>query len=201
MMDHSQFDDKLRQIWQNQPIVTRSNPEVLMEMIQTKATKFHRTIFWRNIREVVVAAVLVPFALWSASAASSPLIKASSYMLAAACVWIVFYIWLRHRGSKAPDPTSDFDTYRHQILASFDEQIVLLKNVKYWYLLPLYVAPSTFFAGHALSAAGRWFDWIPFFVLTASFVFIWILNEVYGVREIRKQRSAVEALLADCVPQ
>jgi len=98
-------------------------------------------------------------------------------------------------GREAPAPTPDRSVadFQQALLRKYDHQIRLLKNVKYWYLLPPYVGLLLASAGIATAntAEGQpvWPQMIAFAVYTAVFGGIWWANEVYGVGKLRSERA------------
>jgi hypothetical protein len=56
-----------------------------------------------------------------------------------AAAWIIYFLVRYGSVAVTADPSQNFLTYAHVLLERYDYQIRLLKAVKYWYLLPLYV--------------------------------------------------------------
>ena len=65
-----------------------------MELVETRASTFERTIFRRNIREYVAAAIgAVVFAL-SAFNAATFLERVGYAMVSAGGLWVILFMWL-----------------------------------------------------------------------------------------------------------
>jgi hypothetical protein len=83
--------------------------------------------------------------------------------------------------------------YQQALLRKYDYQIRLLKNVKYWYLLPPYLGLLLGSAGivTANQAQGLpgWPQLIPLAIYTAMFGGLWWLNEVYAVSALQRERT------------
>jgi hypothetical protein len=130
--------DDLEQLWKTQPVDPAVKGEEMRQIILKKTEKFDRTIWWRNIRETVAAAVLAAMGAYGAWAQHDAFGRASSVILVAASLWIIYYMW-RH-GTEPPDPNPDqtLEGYQRALVLKYDHQIRLLRNVKLWYLAPLY---------------------------------------------------------------
>jgi hypothetical protein len=85
--------------------------------------------------------------------------------------------------------------YRRALALKYEHQIRLLRNVKFWYLLPLYVGLLISSAGllqeHAQKGVLSWTDAVGPLVYTLIFVGIWWLNEVYTVRKLQREHAQV----------
>jgi len=70
-------------------------------------------------------------------------------------------------------------------MKQYDQQIALLKSVKYWYLLPPYVGLTVMTAGLWMDRASRGPLGVPDFlwpvIYTVVFATVWWLNEGVGV--------------------
>src|SRR5262249_32114595 len=99
--------------------------------------QFRATIFFRDVREVGVAGLLIPvfiFMGWW-------LHNWTNYLVAAACLVVGGYIlldrWRRRKNS--PELSGTLKKCVATSLAEVRHQIWLLKNILWWYLLPLFV--------------------------------------------------------------
>jgi hypothetical protein len=173
----------------------------MRQIILKKTEKFDRTIWWRNIRETVAAAVLAAMGAYGAWAQHDAFGRASSVILVAASLWIIYYMW-RH-GTEPPDPNPDqtLEGYQRALVLKYDHQIRLLRNVKLWYLAPLYAALLTASMGtfkeRAVRGALTWLDGLVPLFYTLLFAGIWWLNEVYGVRKLERLRAQVTSGIAE----
>jgi hypothetical protein len=116
-------------------------------------------------------------------------------------IWIVYYI-LRHGGGpKRLDPGMGLSVYNQLLRENYEQQIRLLRRVKYWYLLPPYI-------GIVIGNIGVWFQQtseghnpgvrlaslLGLAFVTLIFGVIWILNERYGVRHLERLKRELLAL-------
>jgi hypothetical protein len=187
--------DELRDLWCSQPYTAATTREELMKTVQEKTKRFDRQISRRNVRECVAAVIV--FLIFTALAFRVPdtFARIGFSIIAVTGVWIIFFLLRYGRASAPPDPGLDLDGYRHALVQKYDRQIWLLKTVKYWYLLPLWI-------GLMLSNLGGlryqshhggigWFSFIVTAIYTAGFAFVWWLNEVKGVGHLRNLRAQV----------
>jgi hypothetical protein len=184
------MNDELMQLWQ-QGASTEPDPDAVARLA-AKATmkRFDTTIFWRNMREYAAGLVLMVVFGWQAVAGEDRV----RHVISFACVsFVMGYLWWRHRGVPVPDPAADARVYQAAMLERVDRQIRLLKTVRYWYLLPLYV-PVTLQSIDAWQRRG----WVPavtaMALVTVVFWFVGWLNERVGVGMLRKERDRIESL-------
>jgi hypothetical protein len=131
-------NDELCRLWQQLDRPQSGKQEVLkvMELVESRARSFDRTILWRNIREYVAAAIgTVIFALFAANAGSR-LEQAGYALVSASCLWIILFLWLMQRSRQTPIPESSGAFYTRALLAKYDRQILLTRTAWAWYVLP-----------------------------------------------------------------
>jgi len=158
-----------------------------------RAKRFEKTIKTRNLMEIVAAlavtAIFAPIA-WRAPNAVA---RTGNLVVAAGGLWIAFFMLRFGRLARPLPADRSLADYREALLAQFDHQIRLLRNVKFWYLLPLYLGLLIAAAGNVIArtAEGRpgWPELVTIPIFTAVFGFIWWLNEAYGVRKLRHARQ------------
>ena len=137
--------DDFQKSWQSQDAANKIsiNADVLLNEVRRNQQQFRRTIFLRDAREVVVLMLLVPvftFFGW--------LMHWTLYLCAFAClVDAAFFVLDRRRQKKkTPDLHGSLKDCAATSLAEVSHQIWLLRNVLWWYLLPLF-APMVLFFG------------------------------------------------------
>src|SRR5262245_6429398 len=143
------FED-LQKSWQNQgrtPITI--NSDLLLKEVRRNQEQFRTMIRGRDLREVTVFLMLVPsfaFGGW--------LMHWSLYLCAFACaVEAAFFVLDRRlQEKKTPDLHESLKDCAATSLAEVTHQIWLLRNVHWWYLLPLFLPMILFFAWCAWSA-------------------------------------------------
>jgi hypothetical protein len=189
--------DELEQLWKTQPADTAIRGEEMREIIAGKMRAFDRRIEWRNKRETLAALAVAAFFAYAGWMQHNAIERAGCAIIVAGAVYIIYYI--RRYGREAPDPNPDqtLEGYQRAMVSKYDHQIRLLKNVKYWYLAPLYIGLLTFSAGMLweLSEKGA-LTWVAVtgpIIYTVVFAAIWWLNEVSGVGKLKKARAALMA--------
>jgi hypothetical protein len=130
--------DHLQHAWQSQSPRFRVtiDAEILLREVQRNHRSFLRTVFWRDVRELGVAAILVPVWIYLGLRSSLPW---TWYLMVPAMFWIVGYLTVdrqRHR-RRAAGATSPIREHVQDSLAEIEHQIGLLRSIGWWYLLPL----------------------------------------------------------------
>ncbi len=184
--------DDLEQLWKTQPVEAAMKGEEMRKIILKKTEKFDRMIRWRNIREYAAALFVVPVFLYYTRIMPNNLARLGCIIVVAGALWIVYYLWRHGTGPSDPLPDQSLESYQHALIAKYDHQIRLLRTVKCWYLLPIYVGLLTLSVGqmqqHAAMGAITWIDGVGPVFYTLVFGGIWWLNEVYAVRKLEQRR-------------
>ena len=186
--------DELRDLWKSQSLPQEVKGETMLELVEKQMQHFDRKITTRNLREYIGGALVAIIFLWIAFHSPTPLIRAGALLVVASGLWIIFY--LRSYGDRPPDPSQNLADYQLALLERYDRQIRLLKSVKMWYLLPMYIGLMVMSFGLAKqhSAAFVWSDLLAPAIYTAVFAVIWWLNEVSAVKRLRNDRAKLLAL-------
>ena len=79
------------------------------------------------------------------------------------------------------------------MLHRLDRQLQLLRTVRYWYLLPLYI-PPVMMSWDAWQRGRRVPAVTAMILVTVVFWFIARLNERFGVAMLNRQRERIEGL-------
>ncbi len=187
--------DELHDLWLSQPQSSNTKGNDMLEMVQTKLKKFDRMVAWRNRIECIAAAAVALFFTWRALRAPNAIMKTGCMVVVGGAAWIVFYM-LRHGSTGTTiDPSANLANYTQALVARYDRQIRLLRSVKYWYLLPMYVGLLILSVGMSVQraqlGAPAWVDLIAPALCTVVFGVIWWINEVPAVRRLTKERAQV----------
>ncbi len=131
--------EELQKAWQSQnPGATVTiNTDLLLKEVRRNQHHFWMTIFWRDAREVGVAAFLTwLFLHWAIRDR-----EWSLYLLSFSCFGVGLFMlvdgWLQRR--KRPVTNDPLRSCIEASLLQVNHQIWLLKNVFWWYLLPVLV--------------------------------------------------------------
>jgi hypothetical protein len=144
--------DPLQQAWQSQPDPTLDADRLVREFRRGQQ-QFAAMIFWRDAREVGISLVLLPVWLGMGVGIGLPW---TWYLVMPGLLWIAAFmttdrIRQRRRRALPGDPlVRGVASY----LADVEHQIWLLRNVHWWYLMPLAVPMLAFFAQTFWRASG-----------------------------------------------
>lgn len=136
--------DPLQEAWQSQqePVI---DTDQLVQGFRRGQEEFAAIIFWRDVREVGVCLLLLP--VWVVMGVGIGL-PWTWYLVIPGIVWIAAFMtadrWQQRRRRALPgDPLT---RGVESSLAGVEHQIWLLRNVHWWYLLPLGLPMVAFFA-------------------------------------------------------
>ena len=193
--------EELQKAWQSQnPGATVTiNTDLLLKEVRRNQHHFWMTIFWRDAREVGVAAFLTwLFLHWAIRDR-----EWSLYLLSFSCFGMGLFMlvdrWLQRR--KRPVTNDPLRSCIEASLLQVNHQTWLLKNVFWWYLLPLAAAIGiSICAGiwrtrqAGFSVMKGWVVFVMFGVLIYWGVY-W-LNQFAVKKYLEPRRQELESLLA-----
>ena len=190
-------NDELRDVWQSDSSGGRSNATALVQKLQKSKDEFRRRIRSRNLRETIAGLAIFLLFGFLASRQTSLLARVGQAWLAVCGLWIAFYIHRYSNAARTPAPEQTLASFRQSLLAAYDEQIRLLRAAKYWYILPLWfglllIALASWNAGLGPVRVTLFLLWI-----TAVNAVVWWINEVPGVRSIRRKRDELLNLIGE----
>jgi len=194
--------DPLRQAWQAEGAhpQLRINMEQLLSDVRRDQQAFATMIVWRDAREVGVALVMIP--VWIVMGVKLAL-PWTWYLTIPGLVWIAAFLLVdrRRQNRKRPEPGESLRRRVEDSLAQVEHQVWLLRNVVWWYLLPLAVPMFTFFGQVCwrIRHLGGW-EALAGLVLMVGFVsvifgFIAWLNRFAVRATLEPKRQELEALL------
>ena len=187
-LDHDLPEDLVR-LWQQTALPVLDPKDLARRVARMAVKRFDRSIFWRNFREYAGIAVVVVFFGWQWATGGD---RVQAAVGIAGALFVGWYLWSRHRRLTRLDPSADARAYQAALLARIDDQVRLLSQVRYWYLLPLYLpglwtVAQTWRASPVAAVVG----WL---VITGTFALIAWLNEKVAVDFLKKERARVESL-------
>lgn len=199
--------DDLKQAWQAQADQTRLivDTDRLFEEFRQSQQKFDATLIVRDLVEVGTAVILLP--IW---VAMGVLIKLpwTWYLTMPALVWIAGYMFVdlrRHRSR--PDEASEPLRQRvESSLAQVNHQIWLLRNVQWWYLLPMFVPMMIFISDVAWRAGGGGLETVLVIVILGGIVagihtLIYFRNQSAVRLTLEPRRQELTTLLATLIDE
>lgn len=182
--------DKFQQAWQAQSSQTRLtiDADLLLKEVQRSRLNFRSTIFYRDFIEVGVALLLIPIWFVLGAVASSPW---TWYLTVPVLIWMAGFMLvyrLSHK-QKPSEPDESLMLCVQRSLTEVEDQIWLLNNIFWWYLLPPSISILVFF-GHVswLSRSGGWLPALISFLMLAGFLLV-IYSSIYFLnqRAVRMQ--------------
>jgi len=193
--------DDLKQAWQTQSSQTRLtiDAELLLKEVQRNQWHFTSTIFWRDVREVGTALLMVPLWFYLGVKLSLPW---TWYLTVPVLVWVAGFMLADRMRHKRQPPASG-EPLRQRVessLAQVEHQIWLLRNVFWWYLLPIALPVLAFFGQMAwLVRSGGWWTApvVALLVLPAviALAAAYRLNQDAVRSELEPRRQELETLL------
>jgi hypothetical protein len=195
--------DKYQQAWQAHTSETRItfDADSLLNAVQRKQQEFQAMIFGRDCLEVGTTLLMLPLWVYMGYALSLPW---SWYLSIPAMIWVDGFILVnRKRHPKKPvEPGQPLLESVKESLAQVENQIGMLRNVFWWYLLPLTISILAFFADVAwsLRSVSSW-GALSFFAILAGFLFaiysfIYYLNQRSVRVTLEPRRKELLTLLA-----
>ena len=193
--------EELQKAWQSQnPGATVTiNTDLLLKEVRCNQHHFWMTIFWRDAREVGVAAFLTwLFLHWAIRDR-----EWSLYLLSFSCFGVGLFMlvdrWLQRR--KRPVTNDPLRSCIEASLLQVNHQIWLLKNVFWWYLLPLAAAIGISICAGIWRTRQAGFSvmkgWVVF-VLFGVLIYwgVYWLNQFVVRKHLEPRRQELESLLA-----
>ena len=196
--------EELQKAWQSQDAAKKNpiNADVLLDEVRRNQLCFRRTIFWRDVREVGVAALLVPVFIYGGWKTHWTL-----YLSAFACFVVgVDMVFDRLKQKKeSPDSRGSLKDCAATSLAEANHQIWLLKNILWNYILPLSVPVLLFFGWCAWSVPLPVTARILYLLFLVGFsllvdVFVYWLNQFAVKKNLEPRRQELEKLLNEIEP-
>jgi hypothetical protein len=194
--------DFLQQAWQTQSSQTHLtfDTDLLLKEVQSKARCFNSAIFWRDVREVGTALLIASVWLYLGIKHSSPW---TWYLAVPGLLWVAGFMLsdrMRHK-RQPPEPGEPLRAWVEIALSHVEHQIWLLRNVLWWYLLPLGLPPLAFFGQSAWAGrSGGW--WTALAAALVAILLVVVLSSVYWINQVaagstlEPRRRELEALLA-----
>jgi hypothetical protein len=204
------MSDNLQAAWQSQPLPARLtiDTELLLTEVRRNQRYFTNAIFWRDVREVAIALLMVPVII--AMGIKLPL-PWTWYLLLPGVLWIAGFM-LIDRLRQRKRQTGPSDSLTDRLKSSLDQvehQIWLLRNIVWWYILPTAI-PAMLFTAHVVwnGLSSVWAEGprvvlllgVTFALIVAAMVFmtIWIYqaNQRAVRNDLQPRRAELTALLA-----
>jgi hypothetical protein len=196
------FDD-FQKAWQAQDAAAKVtiNADALLKEVQRNRRSFGATIFWRDAREVAAClGMTVLFLTWGIRQR-----EWSLDFLALCCLEVgVFFLVDRViQQRKRPMKNDSLQHCLEESLREVRHQIWLLKNIFWWYLLPILVGIGAVVGSklwhqrdHALATL---VGWAAFYIVFYGLIYwgVYWLNQYAVGKHLEPRRQELEALLVE----
>ena len=188
--------DELRQLWQSD-ISQAINQRELLRELERRMRNFDRAIRWRDLRETLGGLIVTGFYLWMAVSAKTLFERSADLAVAAWGIWVAVVLRRFFKLNRKPAPEQTLSAYRHSLVERYDGQIRLAKSVKYWFLLPMWLALLLFDIAYRVDGGNNMKFTLVLIVVSAASVFVWWLNEGPGIRCLERKRRELAALMGE----
>lgn len=146
------MEEELIKIWQSSPNQERIKFEKsrLMIDMQSSIDRLHRGIKYRDLREYIAIAIVIPAFAFAAVLMPFLLTKVASVLIIG---WAV-YIAVKLRNAKRKKPSVFSETYLDYLRKTREYLVVqkqLLDSVVYWYILPGITLTMLFVLGFGIA--------------------------------------------------
>jgi hypothetical protein len=194
--------DPLKQAWQAQAAQTRLvvDYEQILAEVRRNQRALTAAVFWRDVREVGVSLLGVPLWVYLGIAFSLPWMW---YLTVPALLWIAGFLLVdrRRHSRRPPEPAEPLLSCVERSLSQVEHQIWLLRNLAWWYLLPLAVSVLAFVG--QVAWLDRSFGWLTalFTVVVVAvvglvFAGVYRLNQTCVRSALEPRRRELQELLA-----
>lgn len=206
--------EDFKQAWKTQPLGIRVTIDA--DTLEAETRRFQKQfavkLFWRDVREVGTALVLIP--VWLVFGRSL-LLPWTWYLMVPALVWVTGYMLVHRLRRRSPiaEATEPLSERLASAATQIEHQVHLLQNVFWWGLLPIAI-PGLAFVGHVLWLTGS-ADWATALAFSLMFMFFGaVLYTVHRLNhlvvrtnliprreELRIQLQSLQQVLAEDKPR
>lgn len=193
-------EDELINIWQsssNQERIKFEKSKLILEM-KSSLDRFHKSIKYRDLRELIGAIVVIPIFLYMAYAIPYTLSKIAAFLI----VLIAIYVNIKLRSLNKHKPntlTDSYIDYLYQCKNYLSLQKKLLDTAPYWSLLPVLTCAVLFILGVIINVGVQ-----PLNLIIASVIIIgcgifiyfynkWYLKKHY-IPRLKKMNELIKAM-------
>ena len=193
--------DKYREAWKADTLQTQVliDFDSLTHEVQRSQHKFGSIIFWRDVREAGTSLIMIP--VWLAIGVFGSM-HWTWYLMIPSLIFVAAFILLdRLRHPQRPsDPGQPLVFYAKESLQQVEHQIWLLRNVFWWYLLPICIAIVAFFLHSAWKSTGHWLGFLVVAAGLNAFLYfiyrgVYRLNQTAVHEQLEPRRSDLSRLV------
>ena len=193
--------DKFREAWKAEAsqIQVTFDADTLTREVQQSQNAFRSMIYWRDLREIVVALVMIPMWIVMGYCTSSPW---TWYLSVPVLIWIAGFFLVDRiiHPQRASGPGEELLFYVKESLAQVEHQIWLLRNIFWWYLLPPSISLAAFFIHSTWISTGAWWGTVLLTAVPVGFVYcvyrgIYRLNQIAVRDQLEPRRAGLRKLI------
>ncbi len=168
--------DQYQQAWKSTAGQTKVKIDTvrLAKAVHESHRGFQSTIYWRDCREVGVGLLLLIYWVYKGLTTTMPW---TWWLGVPALIWVIGFILVDRKlhPQRPSEPGEPLNFYAKEAVTQVEHQIWLLRNVFWWYLLPLGVSVMAFFVQTSWNDAASWlgFSLEMFFLSLFVFVVYW----------------------------
>lgn len=194
--------DEFQQAWRTESARTQVtfDHKALTKELQESQRNFRSMILHRDLREAGTSLVLIPVWLGLGIVLSLPW---TWYLTVPSLIWVVAFILIdrKRHPQRSGEPGGPLTEYLRQSIAETEHQVWLLRNVFWWYLLPLAIPMSVFLLQIVWECTTNWTEFaIGTLICSIPIVGldIWILrlNQREVETRLEPRQQELERLLA-----
>lgn len=194
--------DEFQQAWRTESARTQVtfDHKALTKELQESQRNFRSMILHRDLREAGTSLVLIPVWLGLGIVLSLPW---TWYLTVPSLIWVVAFILIdrKRHPQRSGEPGGPLTEYLRQSIAETEHQAWLLRNVFWWYLLPLAIPMSVFLLQIVWESTTNWTEFaIGTLICSIPIVGldIWILrlNQREVETRLEPRQQELERLLA-----
>ena len=142
------IEEELIKIWQSSPNQERVKFEKsrLMLEVQSNTDRRHRSIYHRDLRELIAAIIVIPVFAYYAYVIPYTLTKIASILT---ILWAI-YVILRLRNARKHKPSAFTESYLEYLRGTrkyIEVQKQMIDDILYWYILPCWAIVTLGLAG------------------------------------------------------
>lgn len=181
--------DKYQQAWQSDTSQPSVNiyADLLQKEVQRSQSNFQSSIFRRDMVEVGIALILLPYWFYAGITYSLPW---TWWISVPALIWVAgFFLIDRRCHPQTPsDPNESLLGSAERSWLQVEHQIWLLRNIFWWYLLPFTVAIAAFFLQCCWLKSNPWPEFLMEVSVLLLFLFVvyWLVYQA-NQRAVRVQ--------------
>lgn len=189
--------EELQKLWQQQERSSRVSVdrEILLKLVRREQDSLRETLVRRDFLEIAIAIVMVPVWIWLGESRD---MVWTWYLVIPGMLWIAGVLLtdrLRHRREKIHPGTPLKESVEHA-LAEVEHQIQLLRNIAWWYLLPIMLPLAIFHLHHSWAYREPWSGASQLIFLALIVWGIYELNQHAVRKNLTPRREELRGFLA-----